>query len=211
MATRSGCLISLDGLDGSGKSTQCRLLAEHFRSRGEPVVLCRDPGTTELGNQLRNILLHHTGDICPASEAGLFMAARAQMIAEVVEPALGRNETVICDRFLLATLAYQGYGSGLQVEGLRQAAYFSARSILPDLALVLDLPVEAARRRLGADTDRLERRTPEYHQRVREGFLAEANLDMGRIRVIDANRAPNEVFQSVLHAIGEWESTRAVG
>lgn len=144
------------------------------------------------------------------SEASLFMAARAQMISEIIYPAMERGETVVCDRFVLATMAYQGYGSGLEIEGLREATRFAAGGLLPDLSIVLDLPVAIARARLGADPDRLERRSPEFHQRVREGFLAEAKLDPDRICVIAADSSPDDVFKTVIETISSWESCRAV-
>lgn len=210
MVIRQGCLISLDGLDGSGKSTQCRLLAEHFRSLGKTTCLCQDPGSTELGRALRQILLHHPTELCRMSEAAMFMAARAQMISEVILPALKRSEMVVCDRFVLATIAYQGYGSGLEIAGLREATRFATGGLLPDFSIVLDLPVSSARARLGSDPDRLERRSHEFHQRVREGFLAEAKLDLEKICVIDADTSADLVFKSVIQAIANWEVRRAM-
>lgn len=121
-----GMFLSLDGLDGSGKSTQCRLLAEYLKSIGISVVSCQDPGSTEIGRDLRRIVLHHKGDLSRSCEANLFMAARAQMLTEIILPALDRGETVISDRYLLATMAYQGHGSGLDIPELRQATLFAA-------------------------------------------------------------------------------------
>jgi len=210
MVIQRGCMISLDGLDGSGKSTQCLLLAEHFRALGKTTCLCQDPGSTELGRALRQILLHHPDELCRMSEATLFMAARAQMISEVILPAMERNETVVCDRFILATIAYQGYGSGLDIEGLREATRFAAGGLLPDLSIVLDLPVTTARARLGTHPDRLERRSLEFHQKVRNGFLEEAKRDGDRISVIDADTSPERVFTSVIQAISDWEARRAM-
>lgn len=203
-------MISLDGLDGSGKSTQCRLIAQHFKAMGKTTCLCQDPGSTALGRELRQILLHHPEELCRMTEATLFMAARAQMISEIIVPAIERNETVVCDRFVLATIAYQGYGSGLDIEGLREATRFAAGGLLPDLAIVLDLPVPSARARLGTHPDRLERRSVEFHQKVRDGFLEEAKRDRDRICVIDADTSPEEVFTSVIEAIADWEARRAM-
>ena len=111
-----GLFFSLDGLDGTGKSTQCRLLAEWLRSRGHEVIECADPGGTAIGRALRDILLHHRGEIAPACEALLFMASRAQLVAEVIRPALDAGRIVVCDRFLLANVVYQGHGAGLDAE-----------------------------------------------------------------------------------------------
>src|SRR5215831_17025192 len=115
MPTR-GFFLSLDGIDGTGKSTQCRLLADWLRGRGCDVVQCADPGGTAIGDALRDILLHHRGELAPACEAFLFMASRAQLVAEVIRPALDAGRVVVCDRFLLANVVYQGYGGGLEAE-----------------------------------------------------------------------------------------------
>jgi len=201
-----GMFLSLDGLDGSGKSTQCRLLADYLKSIGIAVVLCQDPGSTEIGRDLRRIVLHHQGDLSRSCEANLFMAARAQMLAEIILPALERGETVISDRYLMATLAYQGHGSGLDISGLRQATLFAAGGLLPDLSIVLDISVTTARGRLGANPDRLERRPQEYHERVRQGFLHEASRDVDRIAVVSAEATTDEVHSAVLSAFKTWRA-----
>lgn len=201
-----GIFLSLDGLDGSGKSTQCRLLADHLESLGKTVLLCQDPGSTEVGRELRRIVLHHQGDISQSCEATLFMAARAQMLAEIIRPALGRGETVISDRYVLATMAYQGHGSGLDIPGLRQATLFAAGGLLPHLSIVLDLSVSSARGRLGANPDRLERRPPEFHEKVRQGYLLEAARDTDRIAVVSAEESTEVVHRAVLSVVKAWET-----
>lgn len=206
-----GRLISLDGLDGSGKSTQCRLLVDHFKSAGIPVKACQDPGSTDLGRSLREILLRHPGEICAMSEAAMFMAARAQMIHEIIYPAILNGKTVVCDRFMLATMAYQGHGSGLELSGLRTAIRFAASGLKPDLAIVLDLPVEKARARLGSNPDRLERRPEDFHRRVRAGFLAEAEMDQQGIAVVNADNPENLILAEILRTIKRWEDCHAVG
>jgi len=206
-----GRLISLDGLDGSGKSTQCRLLVDHFKSAGIPVTACQDPGSTDLGRSLREILLRHPGEICAMSEAAMFMAARAQMIHEIIHPAILNGKTVVCDRFMLATMAYQGHGSGLELSGLRTAIRFAASGLKPDLAIVLDLPVEKARARLGSNPDRLERRPEDFHRRVRAGFLAEAEMDQQCIAVVNADNPENLILAEILRTIKRWEDCHAVG
>lgn len=206
-----GRLISLDGLDGSGKSTQCRLLVDHFKSVGIPVTACQDPGSTDLGRSLREILLRHPGEICVMSEAAMFMAARAQMIHEIIYPAILNGKTVVCDRFMLATMAYQGHGSGLELSGLRTAIRFAASGLKPDLAIVLDLPVEKARARLGSNPDRLERRPEDFHRRVRAGFLAEAEMDQQGIAVVNADNPENLILAEILRTIKLWEDCHAVG
>src|SRR5438093_8178712 len=141
--------ISLDGLDGTGKSTQCRLLAEWLRKQGQEVVECADPGGTPVGDAIRDLLLGRRHDMSLPCEALLFMASRAQLTAEVIRPALAAGRTVLCDRFLLANVVYQGHAGGLEVERLWDLGRFATGGLEPDLTLVLDLPVEAALARRG--------------------------------------------------------------
>jgi dTMP kinase len=189
-----GLFLSLDGIDGTGKSTQCRLLADWLRGRGHDVVTCADPGGTAVGAALRDILLHHRGEMTPACEALLFMASRAQLVAEVIRPALTSGRVVVCDRFLLANVVYQGYGGGLDVGNLWDVGRLSTGGLEPDLTLVLDLPLDAALGRRDRAPDRMESKAREFHQRVRDGFLAEARRRPDRTRVIDAG-PPVEVVQ----------------
>jgi dTMP kinase len=192
-----GPFISLDGIDGTGKSTQCRLLADWLRRRGRDVVQCADPGGTAVGTALRGILLHHRGELTPACEAFLFMASRAQLVAEKIRPALESGRGVVCDRFLLANVAYQGYGAGLDVGQLWEIGRLSAGGIEPDLTIVLDLPPEAALKRRSRAPDRMEKRARDFHERVRQGFLTEARRRPERVRVIDAS-PPVEVVHSLI-------------
>jgi len=143
-----GVFFSLDGLDGCGKSTQMRLLAEALEKMGYSVVTCVDPGGTEIGKTLRQILLHHKGLLGMRSEALLFMASRAQLVDEIIAPSLEQGKIVISDRYLLANLVYQGYGGGLNLEDLRATGNLSTGGLLPNLTFVLDIPVEIARKRI---------------------------------------------------------------
>jgi dTMP kinase len=182
-----GLFLSLDGIDGTGKSTQIRLLADWFRTRGRSVVTCADPGGTPIGDVLRAILLDHRQQMSPSCEALVFMASRSELVARIIRPALAAGDVVLSDRFLLANVVYQGYGGGLDVDELWRAGRLSTGGLQPDLTIVLDLPVEmAASRRAQQTPDRLESRDPAYHDRVRQGFLAEARQRPDRIRVIDA-------------------------
>ena len=189
-----GLFLSLDGIDGTGKSTQCRLLAEWLRRRGRDVVQCADPGGTAVGTALRDILLNHRGEMTPACEAFLFMASRAQLVAEVIRPELESRRWVVCDRFLLANVVYQGYAGGLDVDQLWEIGRLSTGGLEPDLTIVLDLPLDAALGRRNRAPDRMESRAREYQQRVREGFLSEARRRPDRIAVVDAS-PPVEVVQ----------------
>ncbi len=192
-----GLFLSLDGLDGTGKSTQIRLLADWLRAQGREATQCADPGGTAVGNVIRTLLLEHRGEMEPACEALLFMASRAQLTAEVIRPALDAGRVVLSDRFLLANVVYQGYGGGLDPDQLWEVGRLSTGGLEPDLTLVLDLPLEEARRRRGRPADRLESRADDFHQRVREGFLTEAQRHPDRIRVVDASRSVEEVHAQI--------------
>jgi dTMP kinase len=189
--------LSLDGLDGTGKSTQCRLLADWLRGLGRFVVECADPGGTPLGQELREIVLHWRGACAPACEALLFMASRAQLVEEVIRPALAEGQTVVCDRYLLANVVYQGHAGGLDVELLWQAGRLSTGGLGPDLTVVLDLPVAEALARRGRPADRLEGRPLDYQERVRRGFLAEAARRPDKVRVVDARPGVEVVQEAV--------------
>jgi dTMP kinase len=203
--------LSLDGLDGTGKSTQCRLLADWLRGRGLGVVTCADPGGTAIGDMLRDLLLkHRRHDMTAACEAFLFMASRAQLVAEVIRPALDAGQAVVCDRFLLANVVYQGHAGGLDVGLLWEMGRLATGGLEPDLTIVLDLPPEAARARRGREPDRVESRGEDYHRRVREGFLAEARRP-DRVRVVDASGSVAAVHElirkEVLRVLGPGQGT----
>jgi dTMP kinase len=185
--------LSLDGIDGTGKSTQLQLLASWLRERGHNVVCCHDPGGTPLGDRLREVLLHQRHEMSPMAEALLFMASRAELIARVIRPALSAGALVLSDRYLLATVVYQGHGGGLDVGQLWEAGWIAAGGLGPDLTVVLDLDVEAAQSRRGRDADRMESRQREFHERVRQGFLIEARKQPERIRVVSAAGSLDEV------------------
>lgn len=198
-----GCFLVLDGPDGGGKTTQAARLADWLRSRGFDVVTCRDPGATELGNRLRSILMEH--DAVPISmraEMLLFMASRAQMIEEIIRPALASGHVVICDRFLLATIVYQGHAGGLDPAEVAAVGRSATGGLLPDLTIVLDVPPETARRRVGSARDRIEDRPSDYQERVRAGYLeatkpprrGKSRLYPAPISLVDATADPDTVF-----------------
>jgi dTMP kinase len=189
--------LSLDGLDGTGKSTQCRLLADWLRAQGHAVTTCVDPGGTAMGGKLRELVLHFRPDVDPMCEALLFMASRAQLIAEVILPALEAGQIVLSDRFLLANVVYQGYAGGLDVERLSEVGRFATGGLEPDLTIVLDLPPEQAALRRGRPGDRIESRGAEYHSRLRRGFRTEAERHPERIRILDA-APPVSVVQDAI-------------
>jgi dTMP kinase len=207
--TTPGLFVSLDGLDGTGKSTQCRLLAEWLRGRGLAVTECMDPGGTEVGDVVRDLLLHHRGELALPCEALLFMASRAQLVAEVIRPALQAGQAVVCDRFLLANVVYQGHASGLDPARLWEVGRFATDGVEPDLTLVLDLPPEVALARRQRPPDRLESRDADYQVRVREGFLVEARRQPGRIRVIDATWPVDVVHEAICQEVTRVLEARA--
>jgi len=194
--------ISLDGVDGSGKSTQHRLLCEWLRGQGLNVVACRDPGTTAAGNALRELILKQDEiPISPRTEMLLYMAARAELVDEVIRPALAEGKTVVSDRYLLANVVYQGHALGLDVEQLWEVGKIATAGVMPALTVVLDLPAEFAAKRMGRDLDRVEQRGCEFQQRVREGFLFEARAARDGIAVVDASGAIDDVQAAVQAAV----------
>ena len=167
--------FSFDGIDGTGKSTQMDLFAQSLRDGGHDVLTCRDPGGTMLGERLREILLHKAEiPLGGRAEMLLYMASRAQLVEEVIQPALKQGRVVVCDRFLLANVVYQGHAGGLKVSELWQVGQVATDGTQPDLTFVLDMPVDAAARRITGQLDRMESRGLDYMGRVRRGFLAEA-------------------------------------
>jgi dTMP kinase len=178
--------LSLDGIDGTGKTTQCRMLVDWLNASGVAAIGCADPGGTPLGDQLRQTLLASRTEISPVAEALLFMASRAELVAKVVRPALEAGQIVVCDRFLLANVVYQGHGHGLPPQDLWSVGQFATGGLLPDLTLVLDLPVEQAVARRGRSADRMEGRGDDYLQRVRDGFRTEAARRPSKIQLVDA-------------------------
>src|SRR5262245_55515053 len=196
-----GFFVSLDGIDGCGKSTQCRLLAERLRRQGRTVTECVDPGGTPVGEEIREMLLSHRHQLDRTCEAMLFMASRAQLVADVIRPALNADQVVVSDRFLLANVVYQGYGGDLDVEELWQVGRVATGGLEPDLTLVLDLPLETALARRNRPADRMESRDLAYHQRVREGFQSEARRRPERIRVIDAARPVERIHEDICQEV----------
>lgn len=194
--------ISFDGVDGAGKSTQIQLLREWLTARGQQVVMCRDPGSTSLGEKLRDVLLSHHGlPIHRRSEMLLYMAARSQLVEEIIRPALARGEWVLSDRYLLANVVYQAHAGGMDSEDVWQTGEIATGGLMPNLTIVLDMPAAAARERQGRPPDRIEAQGLEYMERVRQGFLKEATLGRIPIAVVSAAQPPETVHAQVLQHI----------
>lgn len=193
--------ITFEGPEGSGKTTQARLLAEHLRQKGYAVVLTREPGGTAIGDEIRAVL--HNPDhveMSPWTEVFLYTASRAQLVAQVIRPALKAGKVVICDRFYDSTLAYQGYGRGLDLAALWRITRLATGGLVPDLTLYLDVPPDEglARRRLGGgEWNRMDQETLAFHRRVRAGYLELAGLEPERWAIIDATRSVEEVQREV--------------
>lgn len=191
--------ISLDGLDGTGKSTQCELLVEWLRAQGHSVAFCVDPGGTPLGSVIRQLLLDPQQVMSVTCEMFLFMASRAQLVAEVILPALEQRQVVVSDRFLLANVVYQGHAGGLDPQEVWNVGRIATGGLEPTLTLVLDLSVEAALARRLRPADRLESRAVD--ERVRRGFLVEAERQPERICVIDASRPVEHVHAAIVEEV----------
>jgi dTMP kinase len=209
--TQRGWFITIEGPEGSGKTTQAAALADHLVELGVDVHLTREPGGTRLGERIRDVLLARTGSTAPTdpmTDALLFNAARRQLVTEVIRPAIGSGRTVVCARFADSTLAYQGFGAGLPIERLRELELAATDGLAPDLTILLDLPVEAGlARKAPGDVTRFEAEFDlAFHRRVRDGFLALAKAEPGRFAVIDATGPTDEVARAVTAAV-----VRAVG
>lgn len=204
-----GRFITFEGPEGGGKSTQVQALAEALRAEGRTVLVTREPGGTPLAEKIRGLVRDERADPPVArSEVLLFLAARAQVVAEVIRPALARGEWVLCDRFADSTFAYQGYGRGIAVDLLRHFNDFATEGLVPDLTVLLDVPPEVSRARLAAReaatataADRIEQAGAEFHARLRMGFLELAKAEPARFAVIDASRPLAEVSRQVLAAV----------
>lgn len=221
---RVGTFLTLEGPEGAGKTTQSRLLAEHLRAAGHSVVHAREPGGTAIGEQVRILLLDpRHREMAARTEMLLFAASRAQLVAEVVAPALARGALVVCERYVDASLAYQGVGRGLGVEVVRAVNAAATGGVSPDLTLLLDVDAATGLRRArgpssasgpeseGGDGDRIEREAVAFHVRVREGFLALARNEPQRIKVIDARGSVDDVQREIRAAVDGFLGRRRSG
>ncbi len=193
--------ISLDGIDGTGKSTQCRLLVDWLNGIGIPALRCADPGGTPVGDRLREMLLTSDVPMGDRTETLLFMASRAELVHRIVRPALEAGTVVISDRFIAANVVYQGYAGGLSPEEIWAVGRFSSGGLVPDLAVILDLPIAEAATRRGRAADRLEARGEAYFERVRAGFLTEAAAQPDCFQVLNASPGVDEIQSSLRRLI----------
>ncbi len=201
-AARGGLLITLEGPDGSGKTTQFRRLHAWLGEAGHDVLALREPGATALGEAVRALLLHHRADgvMDARAEVLLFCASRAQLVSERILPHLETGGTVLCDRFSDSTLAYQGYGRGLDLDTLRMLLHFATRGLRPDVTLYFDIDAQTGLSRRSAEggINRLDAEPLAYHDRVRSGYLSLCREDPDRWEIIDATKPADQVFVTVL-------------
>jgi len=206
----SGRFVTFEGLDGSGKTTQMRLLGERLRAEGRDFFVTVEPGGTAVGQQIRRILLDPANqDLRPATELLLYFASRAQNVEQCILPALRAGKVVLCDRFTDSTLAYQGYARGLGSEDVLALDRIACQGLTPDLTLLIDIDVETATARtqsrnanVPAGETRLDEESLDFHRKVRDAYAAIARQNAHRFRVIDGRGAPEEVFAKV------WEAVR---
>ncbi len=194
--------ISFEGLDGCGKTTQAAMLADALELEGREVVRVREPGGTPTGERIRELLLDPAARIGPAAEALLYAAARAQLVQDVIAPALARGSVVIADRFIDSSLAYQGVGRGLGLERILTVNQLATGGLMPDATLLLRLGVDEASRRRGTAPDRIEAEHAGFHAAVAGGFDAAAARFPERIRIVDASGPPRAVLARVRQAVG---------
>ena len=198
MSSHRGFFITLEGPEGSGKSSQARALVAHLRRRGHHVLFVRDPGSTALGRRLRQVLLHQDrARISPMAEAMLFIAGRVQLVTEQIQPALAKGWIVVCDRFHDSTIVYQGDAGQLDVAWLDQLGREAIGRCLPQLTLLLDVPPDIGFARLRRKKDRMERKAAAFHRRVRAGYLRLARKEPRRVAIINAARSAALIRQEI--------------
>lgn len=199
----TGKLISFEGSEGSGKSTQIARLAAHFQKAGRDVITTREPGGTELGEQIRNIIVHNSkGDeMCAETELLLFTAARAQLVREVIAPALVRGTIVLSDRYLDSSTVYQGIGRNLALDPVNQINRFAVGNVMPDLTIVIDVPTEVSLSRLKTRAsdlpDRMERENIDFYKKVRDGYLVLAKGMPERFIVVDGTKTEDVIEKKI--------------
>lgn len=206
MANSGGLFISFEGIDGVGKSTQADLMENYLAARGLSVVRTIEPGGTELGTEIRHLLLHRKGEVSARSEALLYAADRAHHVASKIAPALKAGQVVITDRFLDSSVAYQGAGRELDLTEVRNLSLWAVDKLLPDLTVLLDLDAGLASKRrgqTGEEPDRLEREEIEFFEAARNSYLELAGAESERFFVVDANQAPEQIWSKIQSRLDE--------
>lgn len=196
-----GLFITFEGADGCGKSTQLNLLKDYLINKGFEVVVTREPGGKGLGEKFREILLNYDGEVSDRCESFLFLADRAQNIDTIVKPAIENGKIVLCDRHIDSSVAYQGYGRGLDIEQIKTLNTLATSGLLPDLTLVFDIDIETSMQRVGTEKDRMESAGDNFFNRVRNGYLELAKQESDRIKVINSKDSIENIHKEVVKII----------
>ena len=199
-----GLFITFEGADGCGKTTQLNLLKDYFEKVGKEVVLTREPGAKGLGEHVRKILLNYNGVVSDRCESFLFLADRAQNVDVIVNPAINEGKIVLCDRHTDSTVAYQGYGRGLDINEINMLNNLATGGMKPDLTLVFDVDIETSMQRVGNEKDRMEQSGNEFFNRVRYGYLKIAEQEPDRVKVIDSTQSIEDVHEDVIKIINSY-------
>lgn len=195
--------ITFEGADGCGKTTQIKLIDEYLRSKGYKTLLTREPGSKGLGEKIREILLNYEGEVSSRCESFLFLADRAQHVDCIIKPALQEGTIVLCDRHTDSTVAYQGYGRGLDIEEIKKLNAIATGGLKPDLTIVFDVDIETSQARVGKNKDRMESAGIEFFKKVREGFLEIAKEEPQRVKVIKSSDTIENIHKKVVELIGK--------
>jgi len=199
-----GKFITFEGSEGCGKSTQSKLLYQYLKRKGYKVIYLREPGGTKISERIREILLDPKNHMNPICEMLLYMAARAQVVNNIIKPAVAKGKIVVCDRFLDSTIAYQGYGLGIDIGFIKKVGAFVASGAKPDLTIFLDLPVKKGLKHRHLVKDRIERRSLAYHGRVRNGYLKLAALEPKRIKIVKVDVDKNKTQAKIRELIEKY-------
>ncbi len=200
---QQGLFITFEGADGCGKTTQIKLIDEYLRNKGYKTLLTREPGAKGLGEKIREILLNYDGEVSSRCESFLFLADRAQHVDCIIKPALKNGVIVLCDRHTDSTVAYQGYGRGLDIEEIKKLNNLATGGLKPDLTIVFDVDIETSQTRVGKNKDRMESAGIEFFKKVREGFLEIAKEEPQRVKVIDSSDTIENIHKKVIELIGK--------
>jgi len=195
---KKGLFITFEGIDGCGKTTQIKLLKEYFEKNGKSVVLTREPGAKGLGTKLREILLNYDGEVSPNCESFLFLADRAQNIDIIVKPAIEEGKIVLCDRHIDSTVAYQGYGRGLDIDRITKLNDIATSGHKPDLTFVFDIDIDTSMARVGKEKDRMESAGIEFFKKVREGYIDISKNEPKRVKLIDGTQPIENIHNQVI-------------
>ncbi len=199
-----GLFITFEGADGCGKTTQINMLKDYLQKRGYNIVFTREPGGIGLGERIREILLNYDGEVSDKCEAFLYLADRAQNVDITIRPAVESGKIVLCDRHTDSSVAYQGYGRMQDIQKIKMLNGIATGGLNPDLTIVFDIDVETSMKRVGTEKDRLESAGKDFYNRVRNGYIELAKQEPDRIKLVDASKSIDEVFEQVLNIINEF-------